>query len=164
MTMRTVLEFVYLVAIAVWLGSLVFFSFFVAPTLFRTLEPRLAGDAVSAIFPLYSRLGVACGALAAVSAIALARKREEEGIGGRRFVAVLLALMLVLTIYAGEAIAPRAAELRAAMNAPDLDAAMATARREAFMAVHRRSVAVNGTVLLLAAALLFASARDAARR
>ena len=162
--MRTVLEFAYLAAIAVWLGSLVFFSFVVAPTLFRTLEPQLAGDAVGAIFPLYARLGVACGALAAVSAIALARRRKEEGVGGRRLVAVILALMLVLTIYAGEAIAPRAAELRTAMNAPGLDVATATARREAFMAAHRRSVAVNGAVLLLAAGLLFASARDAARR
>lgn len=162
--MRTMLEFVYLAAIAVWLGSLVFFSFFVAPTLFRTLEPALAGTAVSAIFPLYSRLGVACGALAAVSAIALARRREETTIGGRRLVAALLALMLVLTIYAGEAVAPRAAELRTAMNAPGLDAPTAAARRAAFMAVHRRSVAVNGAVLLLAAGLLLASARDAARR
>jgi hypothetical protein len=162
--MRSVLEFIYLAAIAVWFGSLVFFSFFVVPTLFQALPPATAGDVVGAIFPLYSRLGVACGALAAVSAIALARKRQEEGVGGRRFVAVVLAFMLVLTIYAGEWIAPRAAELRAAMNAPGLAAADATGRREAFMAVHRRSVAVNGAVLLLAAGLLFASARDAARR
>lgn len=162
--MRSVLEFIYLAAIAAWFGNLVFISFFVAPTLFRELEPATAGDAVSAIFPLYSRLGVACGALAAVSAIALARKREEEGVGGRRLVAVVLAFMLVLTIYAGEVIAPRAGELRAAMNAPGLAAVDAASRRDAFMAVHRRSVAVNGAVLLLAAGLLFASARDAARR
>ncbi len=162
--MRSVLEFVYLAALAVWLGSLVFFSFIVAPALFRTLPPAAAGDAVAAIFPLYAHLGVACGALAAVSAIGLARARREEGVGGWRLVAVVLALMIVLTIYGGNVVAPRAAELRAAMNARHLTTEETAARRGAFMAVHRRSVVVNGLVLLLAAGLLAASARDAARR
>jgi len=162
--MRTLLEFIYLASLAIWLGSLVFFSFVVAPTLFRTCEPQVAGDAVSAIFPLYSRLGVACGALAAVCAIALARRRDEGTVTGRRLIAAVLTLMIVLTVYSGEAIAPRAAELRTAMNAPGLDVDTAAARRAAFMAMHRRSVAVNGAVLLLAAGLLVASARDAARR
>ena len=162
--MRTVLVFIYLAAIAVWLGSLVFFSFIVAPSLFRALPADMAGDGVSAIFPLYSRLGVACGALAALSAIGLARMRQEEGVGNGRLAAVILALMIVLTIYGGEFIAPEAAERRVAMREPGLSAEQEEGRRAAFMAIHRRSVAVNGAVLLLAAGLLAARARDAALR
>jgi hypothetical protein len=128
------------------------------------LPPTAAGDAVGAIFPLYARLGVTCGAVAAVSAIALARTRQEGDVTGYRLTAGVLALMVVLTMYAGETIAPRAAELRAAMNAPGLIAAEAAARRDAFMAMHRRSVLVNGAVLLLAAGLLLARARDGVRR
>ncbi len=161
--MRTLLEFIYLAAIAIWLGSLVFFSFVAAPTLFRALPPEMAGDGVAAIFPLYSRLGVACGALAALSAIGLARQRQEAGVGNGRLAAVILALMIVLTIYGGEFIAPVAAERRSAMHEPGLSAEQEAGRQAAFSAIHRRSVAVNGAVLLLAVGLLAARARDATR-
>jgi putative copper export protein len=157
--MRFTLEFIHLAAIAVWMGSLVFFSFVTAPSLFRTLPPEAAGDAVSGIFPLYSHLGVLCGAVGALSALGLARIDERSG-NRRRLSAMMLALMIVLTLYASEVVAPRAADLRARMHAPGLDETERAGRRAAFAAVHRRSVGANGVVLLLGTALLVLRARE----
>jgi hypothetical protein len=72
--------------------------------------------------------------------------------------------MVVLTLYASEVVAPRAADLRARMNTPDLDLEERTAGREAFAAVHGRSVALNGAVLLLGALLLVVKARELSRQ
>ena len=49
--MGHLLQFLELLAFALWLGAVVFFSFFVAPTLFRKLGPETAGQAVRAVFP-----------------------------------------------------------------------------------------------------------------
>jgi putative copper export protein len=160
--MRGVLEFIHLAAVSVWVGSLVFFSFVAAPALFRHLSPEAAGEAVSHIFPLYYRLGAICGAAGALSALALAR-RLPAAAGRFRLKAGALVLMVILTLYASERVAPRAGALRAAMHAPALEGGERAARRAAFAAEHRKSVGLNGAVLLLGAGLLVLGARDAAR-
>ncbi len=53
-----------------WLGSIVFFSFFIAPALIRVLGAQEGGRAVRALFPRYHAVGIVCGAaLAAVSLV-----------------------------------------------------------------------------------------------
>jgi uncharacterized membrane protein len=53
---EVVLKFLYLAALVVWLGEVVFFSFVAAPAAFRTLPTPEAGRVVGAIFPLYYAL------------------------------------------------------------------------------------------------------------
>ncbi|HEV8700511.1 MAG TPA: DUF4149 domain-containing protein, partial [Candidatus Polarisedimenticolia bacterium] len=49
--MSALLRTAHLLALGIWVGSVVFFSFFTAPTLFGALPRDMAGRAVSAIFP-----------------------------------------------------------------------------------------------------------------
>jgi uncharacterized membrane protein len=155
--MHVFLELIRRLALAIWIGSLVMLSFIVAPTLFRELPPESAGTAVGAILSGYARLGVACGAIAAVISLLLAR-RAADGTT-YRVAAAMLALMIILTLYASEVIAPVAHDLRAEMHAPGLTAEEAASRRAAFGAVHRRSVLVHGLVLALGIVLLAYEAR-----
>ena len=46
-----------------WLGAIIFFSFLVAPVVFKTLDREKAGELVGIIFPRYYELGYVCGAL-----------------------------------------------------------------------------------------------------
>lgn len=54
-------------AIAVWTGAIVLQSAIVAPRVFRTLDEQSAGVFLRALFPPFFRVGIACGAIAAVA-------------------------------------------------------------------------------------------------
>ena len=60
----TLLSSIAAVAIAVWIGSIVFQSFVVAPTIFKRLPPESAGVVLRALFPRFFRLGLLCGLVA----------------------------------------------------------------------------------------------------
>jgi hypothetical protein len=141
--MRRLAPTVLWLALIVWIGAIVFFSFVVAPRVFATLPSATAGQVVSAIFPTYYALGAGAGLAGIVAALAL---RRQAG-GGRRWsgVAALLALMLAATAYAGGVVHPRARDLRDAARAP---AAPAETQAE-FRRLHRLAVALNGGVLVL---------------
>ena len=60
-------NFIYLLSLVCWLGSIIFFSFFVVPVVFKTLDREKAGEIVGIIFPRYYKLGYVCGALILLS-------------------------------------------------------------------------------------------------
>jgi len=159
--MRTLLEFVYRTALAVWIGSLAFFSFVVAPALFRGLEPATAGEVAGTILTRYGNLAVGCGTLAALASIGLARLDLERP--HRRRNAFLVVAMIILTIYSGQVISPAAHELRTAMHEPGLSESATAERRADFDRMHQRAVVVAGAVLLLGCVLLALDARAAAQ-
>ena len=57
----TIFNFIYLLSLVGWIGSIFFFSFFVAPAVFKTLDREKAGEMVGIIFPRYYKLGYICG-------------------------------------------------------------------------------------------------------
>ena len=141
--MIAVVKWLYLVALGVWLGSIVFFSFAVAPQVFGVLPRPDAGRVVSAIFPLYYSVGYVCGGVMLLGAILL-RGSSSAATRGWTFAAALTGLMLVVTLYAGLIVQPRAHTLRSAMqDAPDV-----VATKAEFDQLHRRAVQLNGTVLI----------------
>lgn len=131
----------YILALAVWLGETIFLSFVVAPTVFSSF-PQDAGRIMSALFPWYYRIGYACGALLLVSSFTLWR----SGTGGARglFPVSVAALMLAAVLYAGIVIQPRARELRLEIHGANPSA---SAKME-FDRLHRRSVQLNSVVLV----------------
>jgi len=145
--MTALLRFVHLLALGLWIGSIVFFSLVTAPGLFGALPRDQAGQAVSAIFPRYYAFGAGCGLTALLSGLLLGARRVSWG----RLLMIelaLLALMTGIVLYSGRVVLPQASEARAALDGtretPAPDAAQAR-----FDALHRRSVLLNGTVLLL---------------
>lgn len=135
------------VALALWVGAVVFFSLVTAPSLFAALPRDMAARATAAIFPRYYLFGWGCGGVAIA---ALLLQALQEGGFGRRSVAllVLLATMLGASVYAGRVILPRASAARLALADPSRASEHAAARA-LFDRLHRRSVGLNGAVLLL---------------
>ena len=145
--MTALLRFVHLLALGLWIGSIVFFSLVTAPGLFGALPRDQAGQAVSAIFPRYYAFGAACGLTALLSGLLLGARRVSWG----RLLMIelaLLALMTGIVLYSGRVVLPRASEARAALAEAREEPALESAQAR-FDALHRRSVLLNGTVLLL---------------
>jgi hypothetical protein len=143
--MSAALRFALLLALAVWIGGIVFFSFFTAPALFGVLPREAAGRVTAAIFPRYYVLGVVCGGVALL-AVLLLRWRAPAADRGLPVAPVLLFLMLALTFYARIGILPEASSLRARLHA-EVGTPGADEARRRFEALHRRAVILNGMVL-----------------
>lgn len=142
-------KWLHLVALGVWLGSIVFFSFAVAPQVFSVLPRADAGRVVSAIFPTYYYVGYGCGFVLLLTALLLrgaasirtcTRSRTP-----RRWTisAAVAALVLAMTLYAGFVVQPRAHALRAALQ----DSGDVPPSQAEFDQLHRRAVQLNGSVL-----------------
>jgi hypothetical protein len=135
------LRFVYLLALAVWVGEVVFFSFGVAPNLFRQLGPAAAGEAVGAVFPAYYAIGMVSAGVALVGALALGRSAAAPG--RWRIAALALALGLVATVWAGMVVQPRARRARPPAVAGEL-----APPSEEFRRAHNLAVGLNLVALL----------------
>jgi hypothetical protein len=117
---------------AVWLGSVVFFSFVVAPTVHEVFERPEAARLLRRLFPRYYLFGAACG-LVAVGAALVVRN-------DLRLTAPLV-IAAVLSLYARQVLTPA---LERARNGDD------DAR---FARLHASSVRLN---LIALACLLLA--------
>lgn len=116
--MRGVLRAIYLLSLAVWVGTLVFFSFAATPAIFATLPRDEAARAVAALFPVYYATGWIAGGLALAATLGLAALARAFG-REARWRAVVLAGMLALSAYAGLVVLP---QVRAARAAGDMAA------------------------------------------
>jgi len=126
---QTALAVVVDAALGVWLGSMLFFSFVGAPTIFDVLGDD-AGRVVNAIFPKYYVFGVALGGLAALAAVAVGLSTE--------FDSNRLGLLALAGIGAANAAYARW------VLVPKID----RAGEDAFAQYHKQSVALNGLTML----------------
>jgi len=140
-------------ALVVWLGQVVFFSFTVAPAVFRALPPETAGQVVGVIFPRYYALGALAGIVALAAALVL--RAGTSATAPWSTICAMLALMLVATLYAGRVVFPRAQALRPRLH----EAAVDPDAQAAFDRLHRRAVGLNGAVLLLGITTVCVAAR-----
>jgi hypothetical protein len=144
----TVLNAVILVAIAVWVGSEVFFSLIVAPVLFRVLSQYNAGRVICALFPQYYLIGIVCGLIAISSLIGLAIWRSMWS-NTVTLELLLLSIMVLITIYARQSLLPRINLAREAGEA----------EKGRFRRLHWESVILNAVVLVLGLSALVLLAR-----
>ncbi|MFO1520169.1 MAG: DUF4149 domain-containing protein [bacterium] len=141
--MSSALNVVYLLSLALWVGSIFFLSFFTAPTLFRELPREIAGDFISKLFPQYYMLGYAT---LAITSITLALR----GLLEKPFPWIRLGLllgMLACTLYAGIQIQPKAHLLRTVLRTLE-DTPEKDAKQAEFNRLHKTSVILNSIVLL----------------
>jgi hypothetical protein len=134
---------VYLIAIACWLGGIVFFSFFTTRIVFASLPRPEAGVAIRALFPQYYMLGYVAGTIALVAAIYITAVWTPRLWWSLTTLA--LAIALGLTFYAGTVIRPRVEAIRGVTEEANPD----PARKAEFDKLHRMSVILNGAALLL---------------
>jgi uncharacterized membrane protein len=136
-----VVRFLYLLALGVWVGEIVCFSFIVAPAVFAVLGPARAGEVVAAIFPRYYALG----AIAATSALVCGLVLRRPGSSGWWTAALLcVALGLLANLWSWTVVHPQAQRRRAELEA----AGAMPATDPAFRRMHGTAVALNGAALL----------------
>jgi hypothetical protein len=113
---------------AVWLGSIILFSFVVAPTVHGVLEKQVAARLLRNLFPRYYALGIVCGLAATAAGLAAGRDLR---------LTAPLVVATVLTAYARQVLVPA------------LDAARTAADDDAFARLHVTSVRMNLIVLAM---------------
>ncbi len=143
---------IYLIALACWLGGIVFFSFFTTRIVFASLPRAEAGVAIRALFPQYYMLGYIAGTVSLVLAIYITAVRTPRVWWGGTTLA--LAIALGLTFYAGTIIRPRVEAIRGVTEETNPD----PVRKAEFDKLHRMSVMLNGAVLLLNIAAIVGTA------
>ena len=143
---------IYLIALACWLGGIVFFSFFTTRIVFASLSRAEAGVAIRALFPQYYMLGYVAGTVCLVAAIYITAVRTPRVWWGGTTLAIAIALGL--TFYAGTIIRPRVEAIRSVTEETNPD----PVRKAEFDKLHRESVMLNGAVLLLNIAAIVGTA------
>ena len=131
---------------AVWVGTIVFQSAIVAPSVFSALESSDASKFLRRLFPSFFRLGIACGAIMTLGFAFL--------VFGRGYQSWPFAVSVAMTALAivSLAMVPR---INAARDAGEAGAA-------AFERLHRLSVLLTVAILLAGIVVLAHVARLAA--
>jgi uncharacterized membrane protein len=142
---RWLFQFVLLIALSVWVGSIVFFSIVVAPGIFKNLEREQAGNLLAHLFPHYYLVGTVCGA-AALAVLVLLFLFDSGSRGMRLGQMALAGLMLAANLYAGYILEGRIHRLREERMTLPGRAAREEAEKQ-FQRLHRRSVDLNLAVL-----------------
>jgi hypothetical protein len=142
-------HFAYILSLVGWVGSIVFFSFFTAPVIFKLLEREKAGEVVGVIFPRYYFFGYVCAVMALSSLLVSA----QVFFGPKQ---ILLLIMIAGWFYAGLVVSPKSRKLKAlrqsASSAEEKDRLEVT-----FKKTHSLAVKLNGSVLLAGLGLLWFS-------
>lgn len=156
----SVLRFLMLLSLVVWVGGIVFFAFVVAPTVFHPgiLPSRqLAGAVVSRSLGILHWLGITSGVVFLVTSMVL----SHVGAGVAAPFAtrnLLIYAMIGLTLISVFAISAHMLALRNDMvfidNVPQDDA-----RRIEFNRMHVWSTRIESTVLILGLAVIYLTAR-----
>jgi hypothetical protein len=144
----------YVLALTAWVGSILFFSFGVAPIIFRVLGAESGGRFVRALFPRYYAWGATAGAIAlpAYLGVPLSYPEYRGPIVGVQALVIVAGILIML--YAGNSLTPA---INAARDA-------GPAQQARFDRLHRLSVQLNGLVLVLGIGLLIAFANRPAPR
>ena len=156
----SIVRFLILLSLVVWVGGIAFFAFVLAPTVFHAgfLPSRqLAGMVVSRSLGILHWIGLTCGVVFLVTSVI-----DSHVVNGvpALFSArnLLICAMILLTLISMFAISTRMLDLRNQMvfidNVPHDDA-----RRVEFNRLHVWSTRLESTVLLLGLAVIFLTSR-----
>ncbi len=151
------LKFIHMASIVVWVGSIVFFSFFAAPSIFRSLSREEAGKLVGLIFPKYYMVGYVCGFLSIASLFILGNY-EGSRLPEVRF--YILIFMAVVTLYSGIFVGGKARRLKVQIKEAGEDKEKLGKLRKEFGKTHRVSMILNVTVFLSSLVLVYLTSQS----
>ena len=139
-----IFDSVYLFALTAWVGAILFFSFGVAPILFRVLGAEAAAKFVRALFPRYYAWGVVSSSVALPALICGPLTYPELRAASVGIQALLIVVGLLIMLYCGNSLTPA---INAARDAGPPEAAR-------FDRLHKRSVRLNAVALLIGLGLI----------
>jgi hypothetical protein len=153
------LRYLLLMALIVWLGSLIFFSFSVTRAAFGVLPTRhMAGSVVARTLTELHWIGIVCGIVFLLSSLALfyMTTGSAHALAPRH---ILIVLMLALTLASQFGISPRMHQIRTAVVEID-NVPLDDPLRVEFNRLHVWSTRLEGGVLLLGLVLAYLLAQD----
>jgi len=141
---------IHIAAFVVWIGSMTFFSFVVAPTVFKNFPRETAGDIVGHIFPKYYAVCLGAGAVALGTLLVLGVTDSRLGL----VKTVIVVGMLATQGYTGFVMRPQVAEVKEQVRT--LEAVEGTGTNDAelervraqFGRLHRNAMILESIVLL----------------
>lgn len=148
-------RFLLLISMVVWIGMLIFFTFFVAPSIFKVLPRELASDLVGDLFPKYWMIGYAAGVLSLLSLIAISL--IEKAFPAARI--SLVALMTAMTFYSGLIVGEKARAMSAEIRNIQ-DPVKKEEMRARFKRIHAESAAINMAVMASGITVIFFMSRN----
>ncbi len=150
--MRTVVGYLRLLLLGLWLGAAVFFGAAVAPTVFGVLRgaqlsnaSELAGMMVQRLLSVINRGGFEISLFLLVTGYFVSKKQSRLV---RSAEMISLAIMAIMTGVSHWIISARMLALKAAMQAPIDQIAGNDPQRVAFEALHGYSVAAMGVAIV----------------
>jgi len=149
-----IFDSVYVIALTAWVGSILFFSFGVAPIIFTVLGSENGGKFVRALFPTYYAWGAIAGAIALPAFVAVPLCYPEYRGGTIAIQSMVILAGTLIMLYEGNSLTPA---INAARDA-------GAEGQERFKKLHRRSVRLNALVLVIGVGLLIGFANRPAPR
>jgi hypothetical protein len=129
-------RFIYATAVAVWLGTVVSFSFAFLPLIHNVLERGRARELLHRAFPRYYLLGLGCG-LVAIASVSLAPDSPLLPFAERVRLAFPVVVSLLCTLSGYIVLFPRLSQMQQA-DAP-----------QRYARLHQVSAMLNSTVLAM---------------
>jgi uncharacterized membrane protein len=154
----SILRFLMLLSLVVWLGGITFFAFVLAPTVFTVLPTReLAGTVVNRTLPILHWMGVVSGIVFLVTSMTYSAMTtgSAQALAPRH---ILILLMLILTLVSMFVVSSRMMVLRAEMGVIDT-VPQDDPRRVEFNQLHHWSTRIEGSVYLIGLVVLYLTAR-----
>ena len=153
--MKSTLRFLQFLALGTWIGGIIFLSFVEAPGVFGIL-PNLdqAGSVVGYSLTRLHYIGIVAAVLYVLAGFALAPMRSSL----KAPATILVFVMLALTLVSQFGVRPRMDRLQAQMGSIQATPP-ASPLRVQFEHLHRASVGLEGTTLLIALVALFFTVR-----
>jgi uncharacterized membrane protein len=159
----SILRFLMLLSLVVWIGGLIFFAFVLAPTAFQVLpNTHLAGNVVGRALGKLHWIAIVSSVVFLISSLLYSRLTQ----GTAHLFAlrhVLIVVMLGLTLFSQFWIIPKMDTLRASVG-DFASAPLTTPARVQFDALHVWSTRVEGAVLLLGLVAVFLTSSALTRR
>jgi uncharacterized membrane protein len=153
----SILRFLMLLSLVVWIGGLIFFAFVLAPTAFQVLpNTHLAGNVVGRSLGKMHGIAIISGIVFLITSLLYSRFTEGTA-HVFAFRHLLIIVMLALTLLSQFWIIPRMDSLRASVGdfaAVPLD----NPARVQFDALHVWSTRVEGAVLVLGLVAVYLTA------
>lgn len=156
--LNSILRFLVLLSLVVWVGGLIFFVFVLAPTAFHVLPSReLAGNLVAPTLGALHWIGIVCGLVFLTSSVALSYAANYRL---RLFAAanLLVIVMLCLTAISQFGVTPAMRKIRTQLVSPDFQSSQIDLEYR-FQGLHHWSERLEGGVLLCGIAVVFLTAR-----
>lgn len=150
-----VLTFIFLLSLVIWVGSIIFFSFFAAPSIFKVLERESAGNVIGEIFPKYWLVGYFSAVFSLSSLLYLTYKSPDPPPSS---VLYILIAMTGTAFFSGLVVGGKAREVKAKLRAKE-HRHEADALRARFRKIHALSSILNMAVLVMGLVLTYLTSR-----